>query len=100
MLWRRRSFKSKILGSNIFWIENDNQYRETQEFVKYKKRYSSFDLITDCYLPVSAIISRCYGAKNIAVVPFWWRMALTPSFSLFINNNVFKPAQLVMELKT
>ena len=99
MLWRRRSFKSKILGSNIFWIENDDQYRETQEFVKSKKRYSSFDLITDCYLPVSAIISRCYGGKNIAVVPFWWRMALGPSFSLFNNNHVFKPAQLVMELQ-
>ena len=38
MLWRRRSFKSKILGSNIFWIENDDQYRETQEFVKSKKK--------------------------------------------------------------
>jgi len=33
-----RAFKTKIMGSNIFWIEKDNKYAKTQELVKSKKK--------------------------------------------------------------
>ena len=71
-----RAFKTKIMGSNIFWIEKDNKYEKTQELVKSKKRYSRFDLIIDCFLPASKVITRCYGdavhssRKSWAVISF------------------------------
>ena len=33
-----RTFKTKIMGSDIFWIENGNKYEKTQELVKSKKK--------------------------------------------------------------